>query len=144
MKVQIISSVKDGKLVRNRKALTTSIAEFEGKEILITIQKKQKHHSDNQRGYYFGVIVSCVRLAIAEHWGEKLDSNQVHEILKSECNSFEKVNKETGEIIKVGKSIKEHTTTEQEEFHEDCRRWAKDWFNIIIPLPNEQMEIKID
>ena len=142
-KITIISKVIEGKLARNRKSLANSLKEHEGKEIVITIERKRKKHSDMQRGYYFGVIVSMVRNAIFESWGDKLDSNEVHEILKLNCNWIERPNKETGEFIRIAQSIKQHTTTEQEEFHEDCRKWAKEWFNIDIPLPNEQIEIEV-
>jgi len=142
-KIQIFTNIVNGKIARNRKSLVNCLREHEGKEIVISIERKNKKHSDNQRGYYFGVIVSMVRAAIFDSWGDKLDSNQVHEILKFNCNWTERVNKETGEIIRIAKSIKEHTTTDQEEFHLECRKWAKDWFNIEIPLPNEQIEIKV-
>ena len=142
-RIQINSKVIDNKLARNRKALANTIAEFNGKEIIITIEKKRKKHSDLQRGYYFGVIVNLIRLAIFEQWGDRVDSNQVHELLKQNCNWTERLNPGTGEIIKVAQSIKQHTTTEQEEFHEECRKFGKEWFNIDIPLPNEQIEIKI-
>ena len=142
-KVQIKSKVVDGNLTRNRKFLVNCLKEHEGKEIVITIERQRKKHSDIQRGYYFGVIVSLIREAIFNEWGERMDSNEVHELLKTNCNWKEKTNKNTGEIIKVAGSIKQHTTSEQEDFHEDCRRWALEWFNIIIPLPNEQIEIKV-
>jgi len=141
-KITIMSKVVDGKLVRNRKSLTSSLEQHEGKEIVITIERKSKKHSDNQRGYYFGVIVSLVRDAVFEAWGDKLDSQEVHELLKQNCNWVERPNKQTGEFIRVPQSIKQHTTSEQEDYHTECRKWAKDWFNIDIPLPNEQMEIE--
>jgi len=142
-KIQIMTKVENGKITRNKKSLVNCLAEHEGKEIVISIERKRKIHSDNQRGYYFGVIVSLIRAAILDAWGDKLDSNEVHEILKLNCNWVERPNKQTGEFIKVGQSIKEHTTTEQEEYHLNCRNWAKDWFNIDIPLPNEQIEIEV-
>lgn len=142
-KITIISKVVDGKLTRNRKSLVNALSEHEGKEIVLTIERKRKKHSDNQRGYYFGVIVGLIREAVFNEWGEKMDSNEVHELLKTNCNYVEKINKETGEIIRVAGSIKQHTTSEQEDYHETCRRWAKEWFNIDIPLPNEQMEIEV-
>ena len=142
-KVQIFTKVINKRISRNRKALENAVAEFEGNEIVISIEKKSKKHSDNQRGYYFGVIVNLVRLAILETWGDKLTSNEVHEILKLNCNWTERVNKETGEVIKIPQSIKQNTTSDQEDYHETCRRWAEEWFNIEIPLPNEQIEIKV-
>ena len=142
-KVQIFSNVINNKLVRNRKPLKKAVAEFNGKEIVITLELKSKKHSEEQRGYYFAVIVNLVRLAILEAWGDKLTSKETHEILKLNCNWTERVNKETGEVIKIPQSIKQHTTTDQEVYHENCRRWAEEWFNLQIPLPNEQIEIKL-
>jgi len=142
--VIIFSNVVDNKLARNRTFLASAICEYNGKEIYIKIGLKTKKHSDVQRGYYFGVIVSLIREAIFNEWGDKMTSNEVHELLKTNCNYKEKVNKRTGEIIEVAGSIKQHTTSEQEDYHEDCRRWAKEWFNIDIPLPNEQIEIQVD
>ena len=140
-KVQIKSKVENGNLTRNRKFLVNCLEQHEGKEIVITIERKSKKHSDVQRGYYFGVIVSLIREAVFNEWGDKMDSNEVHELLKANCNFKEKVNKETSEIIRVAGSIKQHTTSEQEDYHEECRRWAKEWFNIDIPLPNQEIEI---
>jgi hypothetical protein len=142
-KVTIMSKVVDGKLARNRKSLVNSLSEHEGKEIVITIERKRKKHSDLQRGYYFGVIVALVKEAIFISWGDKLDSNEVHEILKTNCNWIERPNKQTGEFIRIAGSIKQHTTSEQEDYHTECRQWAKEWFNIDIPLPNEQVEIEV-
>jgi hypothetical protein len=142
--IRIFTNVVDNKLARNRTFLANCIKEFNGKEIVIKIGLKTKRHSDLQRGYYFGVIVSLIREAVFNEWGDKMDSNEVHELLKLNCNWKEKVNEDTGECIRIAGSIKEHTTTDQEVYHEECRRWAKEWFNIDIPLPNEQIEIKVD
>lgn len=143
MKAKINSRVENGKLTRNRKAISKAFNEFEGKDIVITIEKKRKKRSNMQNAYYWGVIVNLVKNAIKESWGEKLSSDEVHEILKVQNNFKEQVNKETGEVIRYYKSTTENSTLEQEDYHEDCRRWAKEWFNIEIPLPNEQIEIEL-
>lgn len=142
MKVKIDSIVKGGKLGRNRNVLVKSLKEFEGKDITITIEKKRKQRSNDQNAYYWGVIIKLIQLAIIESWGEKKDSKQIHELLKRELNYIERHNESTGEIIKDAKSTTENSTAEQEIFHENCRRFANEWFNIIIPLPNEQMTIE--
>ena len=51
----------------------------------------------------------------------------------------EKVNPETSEVIKVPISTTENTTTKQEVFHTQCRNFLKEWFNIEVPLPNEEI-----
>lgn len=143
MKVSIFSNVVNGVLGRNRMAFRRLLSEFEGKDIEIIIQRKKKTRSNNQNAYYWGVIVKLVQNAIKEQWGERMTSNDVHSMLKTELNYVERYNEKTGEVIKVAKSTTQNTTTEQEEYHEECRRFAKEWFNIDIPLPNEQIEIEL-
>ena len=97
--------------------------------------------------YYWGCVVLIARQAINEEWGYtdgepgSIDSEQVHEILKMECNGREIASKLTGEVAKVGQSTKSLTTVEFEEYQERCRRWIKEYLNAYVPLPNEQMEI---
>ncbi len=143
MKVKIHSQVIDGKLKRNRNALATSIKEFEGKDITITIERKKKNRSIMQNSYYWAVIVPLIDNAIRESWGERYSREQIHELLKKECNYVERHNESTGEIIKVSQTTTNLSTIQFEEYEESCRRWALEWFNIIIPLPNEQIEIKV-
>lgn len=143
MKITVNSSVENGKLKRNRKLITETIEQFEGKEIQITFERKRKKRSNNQNAYYHAVIVPLIQLAFKEEWGERLTREEVHEFLKLRFNYVEKVNKETGEILNLPKSTKQNTTVEQEEYHDDCRRFALEWFNVVIPLPNEQTELEI-
>jgi hypothetical protein len=51
MKHKIISSVENGNLKRNREQVKQAIAEFEGKNIVITIEKLKKSRSNNQNAY---------------------------------------------------------------------------------------------
>ena len=143
MKVKIDSTVVNGVLSRNRIPLANAVKQFNGKDITITLEKKRKARSNDQNAYYWGVVVSLIRLAIIEAWGEKKTSNEIHELLKTECNYQERINEETGEVLKESKSTTNNSTEEQEIFHDLCRRWAFDWFNIEIPLPNEQILIEI-
>lgn len=141
MKVSINSKVVFNKLASNRKLLAKTIEEFNGKEITITIENKKKKRSNEQNKYYWGVIIKLIQNAIKEEWGERKTSLEVHEMLKAKFNFTEHVNEGTGEILLIGKSTTENTTTQQEEYQEDCRIFAKEWFNIEIPLPNEELEI---
>lgn len=143
MKVTIYTNVVDGIIKRNRKSLAESIKQFNGKEITITIEKKKKKRSNEQNKYYWGVIVILIKNAIRDMWGENMTTLQVHEMLKKELNFIEKVNENTGEVIKIAKSTTENSTVDMENYHEDCRKFAKDWFNVEIPLPNEDLTLEL-
>jgi len=143
-KVSINSSVEDGKIKSNRKALNKAIQEFNGKLITITIQRKRKVRSTPQNAYYWGCVVPLIQSAFVDSWGERKTKEEIHEFLKREFQFTEHVNEQTGEIIKVGKSTTENTTVEFEEYLEDVRRFAEEWFSILIPLPNEQMEFDVE
>lgn len=143
MKVTIYTNVVDGVIKRNRKSLAESIKQFNGKEITITIEKKKKKRSNEQNKYYWGVLVILIKNAIRETWGENMTTLQVHEMLKKELNFIEKVNENTGEVIKIAKSTTENSTVDMENYHEDCRKFAKDWFNVEIPLPNEDLTLEL-
>jgi len=42
-------------------------------------------------------------------------------------------------IIKIPKSTTQNTTIEQEDFHNQCRQFLREWFNVEAPLPNEEI-----
>lgn len=142
-KVEIITEIRNGKFVRNRPTIKKAVEQFDGKTIVITIQQQRTQRSNNQNNYYWGVIVPMVRSGLNETTGEVFSNNEVHEWLKHQFNFKELINEETGEIVKLPKSTSDNSTTEQEVYHEQIRRFAIEWFNIIIPLPNEDLKLEL-
>ena len=140
---EIITDVKNGSLKRNRNRIREAIRSFEGKTITLSIKTKGKERSNMQNSYYWAVIVVIWRKLIQDEWGEFMTSKEVHEFLKYNCNYIEKIDTETGEILRVSKSTKENSTTEQEEFHLKARLLAETMFNCEIPLPEEQIKIEL-
>ena len=138
-KTTIYTKVVNGRIHSNRKSIAKVIREYEGKNIEITIQKRRKRRSNNQNAYYWGVIVELIKSAILDSWGETMSSDEVHNILKSQLNYKEQINQKTGEVIKTPKSTTQLSTIECEQFYHECRTWAKEWFGIEIPMPNEQL-----
>lgn len=143
-KIEIISSVVDGKLKRNRNIVFDAISSFEGKEVLITIQRMRKHRSNNQNRYYWGVVVECWKHLLKQSQGEIYSSQEVHDFLKMNFNFREIVDETTGEILRTTKSTTENSTTEMEEYLLVCRQKAEQLFDFIIPEPNKEMELKFD
>lgn len=119
------------------------IQSFEGKDLKLTFEKKTKQRSINQNAYYWGVIVEIVRGCLHDLTGDVYTKEETHEFLKAKFLFKEVVNEATGEIINVPKSTTENSTTDCEVYHEEIRRFALSFFDTIIPLPNEQLEIEI-
>jgi len=139
----INSRVENGKIVSNLGKINQEIQKHEGKNIEITIKRKYKRRSINENRYYFGVVILYWRDLIYNEWGESWSSEQVHEFLKTQCNFKEVIIESTGEIKKIPVTTADLKTLEFEEYLEKCRRLANEYFNAIIPLPNEQLEFNL-
>lgn len=142
-KISIISDVNNGILKRNRGEITNALKSFEGKTIKLTIEKFANKRSNNQNSYYWGVIIPILKDAIFNEWGEVWSKEKTHDFCKMQFNYFEKINVETGKIVRVPKSTTENTSTTQEEFHLEIRKFVKEWFNVEIPLPNEHLNLEL-
>lgn len=140
-KISIISKIENGSPKRNRSIISDAFASFEGKEIKITIERKRKVRSNPQNAYYYGVVVELLKQAIRKEWGEIWNSEKCHELLKNRFLYFEKINEDTGEIIKLPKSTTECTTSEFEDYMTECREFLLEWFGVTVPLPNEQISL---
>jgi hypothetical protein len=139
--ISILSRVEDGQLKRNSKLVRSAIEHFEGKEIEIKISRKYPTRSIPQNKFYWGSIIPQFQELINDNWREIKSSEETHEILKFSCNYDEKVNEETGEIIRIPKSTTELTTTGFMDYHQKLRQLAMDYFNTVLHEPNEQLEI---
>lgn len=140
---EIITTIKDGSFGRNANRIREALRSYEGKTITLSVKLARKERSINQNNYYWAVIVHIWQKLILEEWGEAFSLKEVHEFLKYNCNYIEHINEDTGEILRVSKSTKENSTTEQEEFHLRARRLALEMFGVEIPLPNEQISIQL-
>lgn len=140
-RIEVVTSVKNGQIKRNRNLILDLIKSFEGKEFILTFDKLRRKRSLHQNNYYWGVVVPIWQKLIRDEWGEIWDKEKTHDFLTMNFNHAEKVNENTGEIVRVPKGTSENSTSEQEDYHEVCRQKALEFFNTIIPLPNEQITI---
>jgi hypothetical protein len=143
MKIQIKSFVQNGNLNQNRTLIKNAIESFEGKDIIITFDKPKKKRSNPQNSYLWSVLYPITQNAIKNEWGEVWNIEKVHDFYKIQFNVIEKVNEETGQVIKLPKSTTENTTTQQEEYHLQIREFLKEWFNVVAPLPNENLILEL-
>ena len=141
MKASVNSKVIEGKCATNKGSISKAFEQFEGREITITIEKKRRKRSNNQNSYLWGCVYPLVKIGFFESYGEVFSIEEVHEILKMKFNSIDLINEDTGEVVVAPKSTTKNSKFEQEQYHEHIRNFAKEWFNIYIPLPNEEIFI---
>ena len=143
MKIEITTSILNGLFKRNRNLVLNAIKSFEGKEVVITIDRLKKKRSNNQNSYYWGVLVPITQRAIFDSWGEVWSIDKTHEYLKENFCFREKVNEDTGQVIKLPKSTTENTTTEMEVYHLEIRKHLLEWFNVDAPEPNQEITLQL-
>ena len=140
----------NGKLARNRQQLADIIASFEGKEIEIVVDRYREKRSNAQNRWYWGVAVPLVQLQLRDI-GHQFGKEQTHEFIKYEVAQKdasviveETVIESTGEIIHRIKSTTELSTFEFSQFKDVLQQWAAEAMDLVIPDPNEQVEMEIE
>lgn len=136
--------IKNFKFASNINIIANILKGHEGNTIDVTFKKRRNKRSNKQNKYYWSIIVVIFQNCILEEWGEVKTKQEVHEFLKYNCNYEEKVNEDTGEVLRVVISTTENTTSEQEVYHTRCRNLCKEFFNTDIPLPNEEVTLNFD
>ena len=141
MKIEIESKVLNGKLETNRELLSDVIKSLEGKDIIITIEKKRKKRSNPQNAYYWGIVLPMMQTGFYNNLGEHVGIQEAHEFLKGRFLFREVVNQELGEVIKLSKSTTELSTIEWETYMDQIRAFSTEFLGINIPLPNDTLTI---
>ncbi len=105
--------------------------ELEGKAISIVIRRYRTNRSEEQNGYYWGVVVKM----IMEEMGE-LTMDETHDMLRERFLRRGILHK--GKRYWTTRSTASLDTTGFEDYLAQIRTWASFEFNgINIPLPNE-------
>ena len=141
MKFQIKSNVVNGNLKRNREQIKQAIASFEGKEIIITIDKTKKTRSNNQNNFYWGVCIPLIQSGLKDATGEFRSSENIHYniLLPLFSPSVEIINTDTGQVLTERISSSEMTTIQFMEYVMEIQKWSSEFLNIDIPDPNEEI-----
>jgi hypothetical protein len=136
-------TLKSGKMkISYRQKFIESLELLGDCKFELIVRKLYKKHSDEQRGYYFAVIVQEYINGIWETQRRIISKEQAHYELKYNLLSDEVYNEKTGSIMHTVKSITTNTTVQQEEYHQRCREFIQEWFGVEVPLPNEQTELE--
>src|SRR5680860_984296 len=99
-KIEIITSIVNGKIKRNAKTVIDAFKSFEGKNLTLILKPLRNTRSVNQNAYYWGVVIPIWQNIFKTEWGEFYSKEETHEFLKYNCNYLEKVNENTGECIR--------------------------------------------
>lgn len=99
----------------------------------VSIVKPRSMATDEQRGYYFGVVVPDVQAGIEEAWGEKWNLYQTHCYLRDKFVRIDVVDKHTGEV----KDDRAGSTTELDvlgysDLIEKSIQFAREWLNTTV------------
>ena len=126
----------------NLKRFRQEVQVFNGKEVIITVQRKRNHRSEQQNRYYWGGVVPIVCEGL-NGVGYRVSKMDTHEYLKATFLKDKLVNEQTGEYLETIGSTTKLTTTEFMEFIQDVQRWASEFLNVYIPDPGEQVEMEL-
>lgn len=114
-----------------------------GKEVILTIERKRNKRSNPQNRYYWSCIIPIIRQGMYDTQGEVFTPEEAHEFLKVNFNSRQLVNENGGDVLSLPVSTTRLSTIEFEEYLDRVRTFADAFFNVKIPLPNEQSEIAL-
>jgi hypothetical protein len=85
LKHTIPCHVKGGR-PNNAKKLNAAFQEFEGKDVVVTVEKKKSKRSDAQNRYFHGVIIPVIQHGLIEAgWNEARSSEWTKDFIKLNC-----------------------------------------------------------
>ena len=143
MKIEITTSIHNGLFKRNRNLVLSAIKSFEGKEVVITIDRLKKKRSNSQNAFYWGCLIPLMQGGAKDAWGEDWSINKAHKHLSKKFVFHESVNEKTSEVTQTPKSTTELTTTEWEVYVTEIRIYLLKDFDIDAPEPNQEITLKL-
>jgi len=138
MKLSFTTKVINGQFSSNRQPIAEAIKSFEGKEIVLTIERKRKKRSNEQNAYLWGVVYPILKDGFYQI-GYKLTTEQVHELMKQTFVKEDLINESTGEVKTITGHTSNLTTSQFMEYLADIKQFAAEELNVYIPDPNEQV-----
>jgi hypothetical protein len=141
-KIKILTEVVEGEVTRNKRAIKEAFNSFGGKLFTVTFEIHRSKRSLSQNAYLH-VLFSIFSKELIALTGDKMYTpTLMKDLCKGKFLKRDVVNPETGEIL--GEIIRETSSlnkSEMADFIDDIHRWSVQTFNIVLPLPGEQMEI---
>jgi len=144
MNYEIISEVKNGTLTRNTNLIKDAIQTFEGKQIVIKIEKAKKKRSTQQNRFYYGVIIPIVQNCLKEA-GHIMTNESTHDLIKLKfLKEALFVNEETGEVIERIKSTTELSTSQFMDLLAEINNFTFEYFGVSLPSPNDDLTLNLE
>lgn len=141
-KIETYGNITNGKLeISYKLKFLDAIKNIGDCRVIVTVEKIYRKRTTNENAYYWACVVPFYQQGTYDIQGEQISKEQAHERLKQHCNYVEHINEQTGECLKFIIDTKSLSTVEFEEYLEKCRRFIYEWFNITVPLPNEQSDL---
>ncbi len=133
-------TINEGKLaLENKERLKTYLASLPpGKRYKLIIRRWRNNRSDNQNGYYWGVVIK----ALSDATG--FTSDEMHEAMKlmflrrKEEVQISVDGKIKFIVMETADSTANMDTLQFEDYVEGVRRWASQELGVYIPAPNEE------
>ena len=146
MKTELITSVHNGVFKRNRNMVLDLIKSYEGSDVVISFDKPKKKRSNNQNQYYWGCCIPLIQNGLKDATGEFRSADNIHYniLLPLFAPLREIVNINTGEITNERLTSSDMTTTQFCEYIMELQKWSKEFLNIDIPNPNEDLQFSYD
>jgi hypothetical protein len=143
MNYEIRSEVKNGTLTRNTNLIKDAIQTFEGKQIVIKIEKAKKKRSTQQNRFYYGVIIPIVQNCLKEA-GHIMTNESTHDLIKLKfLKEALFVNEETGEVIERIKSTTELSTSQFMDLLAEINNFTFEYFGVTLPSPTDDLTLKL-
>ena len=143
MNYEIRSEVKNGTLTRNTNLIKDAIQTFEGKQIVIKIEKAKKKRSTQQNRFYYGVIIPIVQNCLKDA-GHIMTNESTHDLIKLKfLKEALFVNEQTGEVIERIKSTTELSTSQFMDLLAEINNFTFEYFGVSLPSPNDDLTLKL-
>lgn len=135
-KQSFISGVKSGKLA-GQSMLAQALAPFEGKEVRVTVEKRERKRSLNQNAFMHGPFLESMQAMFA-YFGDDYEPEFVKSIFKNQFGVKKEIKLPSGGIETIDVSSAKWTTTQCEEAMEKARRFYAAFWQ--LPYPHEENE----
>lgn len=106
----------------------------------VEIVKYRPRRSDRQNRYYWPCFAEPFADWMSERYGESVNAEQAHEMLKLKFARKSVVNVQTGEVESIPCGTSTMTTEEFNEYLDKLAAWLKDFCGIEVPTPDVYRE----